>query len=105
MLDIGVATMGWPFAEAARWAGSNGVRWLEVMAGPVFRGEGQAAGTDVFALDGIVRNGRGRVQEVLARHDVAISAVAPMLNLLDPDPAVRERRGPVVSPTPPPRVP
>ena len=99
MLDIGVATMGRPFAEVARWAGANGVRWLEVMAGPVFRGEGRASGPDAFDLDDIVRNGPGRVQEILARHDVAISAVAPMLNLLDPDPAVRERRATVLRQT------
>ena len=91
MLDIGVATMGRPFAEVARWAEQNGVRWLEVMAGPVFRAAGQTP-DDVFDLDDIVRNGPGRVQEVLARHNVAISAVAPMLNMLNPDPAVRERR-------------
>ena len=98
MLDIGVATMGRPFAEVARWAEQNGVRWLEVMAGPVFRAAGQTP-DDVFDLDDIVRNGPGRVQEVLARHNVAISAVAPMLNMLDPDPAVRERRAAVLRQT------
>jgi sugar phosphate isomerase/epimerase len=92
MIEVGVATMGLPFTQVARWAGEHGVHWLEVMAGPVFTGEGQTAGPDALDLDDVVRNGPGRVQEVLARHGVHISALAPMLNLLDAHPAVRQRR-------------
>src|SRR5690242_16817742 len=92
MIEVGVATMGLPFTEVARWAGEHGVRWLEVMAGPVFIPPGQPAGPDALDLEGVVRDGPGRVQEVLARHGVRISALAPMLNLLDADPAVRDDR-------------
>jgi sugar phosphate isomerase/epimerase len=95
MIEVGVATMGLPFIEVARWAGAHGVGWLEVMAGPVFR----PPGPDDLDLEGVVRDGPGRVQEVLARHGVRISALAPMLNLLDADPAVRAFRAGVLRQT------
>jgi sugar phosphate isomerase/epimerase len=99
MIEVGVATMGLPFAEVARWAGAHDVGWLEVMVGPVFSRPGQPAGPDVLDLDDVTRNGPGRAQEVLDRHGVRISALAPMLNLLDPDPAVREYRAAVLRQT------
>ncbi len=92
MIDVGVATMGWPFAQVVRWAGEHGVPWIEVMVGPVFDDSEHRAGADAFDLSDVLRNGPGRVQEILSRHNVAISALAPMLNLLDANPIVREER-------------
>lgn len=88
--------MGLPVGEVARWAAGHGVRWLEVMVGPVFQGPEQAARDDPFDLDEMARSGPGRAQELLARHGVAVSALAPMLNLLDPDPGVRQQRAAVL---------
>jgi sugar phosphate isomerase/epimerase len=89
VIEIGVATMGWQFLDVARWAGEHGVRWLEVMVGP---DSSQPDGADVLDLDDLLRNGPQRVQEDLARHGLTISALAPMLNLLHADPAVRAER-------------
>lgn len=99
MIEVGVATMGLPFTEVACWAGEHTVGWLEVMVGPTFIPAGQPAVPDALDLDDVTRNGPGRVQEVLDRYGVRISALAPMLNLLDPDPAVRERRAAVLRQT------
>jgi sugar phosphate isomerase/epimerase len=96
MLEIGVATMGLPVGEVAEWAALHGVRWLEVMVGPVFRGDGRTQQGNPFDLEEMARDGPGRVQELLARHGVGVSALAPMLNLLDPDPAVRLERAAVL---------
>ncbi len=91
MIEVGVATMGLPFAEVARWASQNGVRWIEAMVGPVFGGGGRA-GPDLLDLETVPRDGPGRVQEMLAGYGVGLSALAPMLNLLDADPEVRRER-------------
>ena len=92
MIEVGVATMGWPFVKVAEWAHAHGVRWIEAMAGPVFDASEQAAGDDAFNLGGVLRDGPGRIQDILAAHNVAISAIAPMLNLLDANPVVRRDR-------------
>jgi hypothetical protein len=72
MIEVGVATMGLPFATVARWAGEHDVRWLEVMVGPVFNRPGQPMHPDAFDLDDVTRSGPGRVKEVLDRHGVRI---------------------------------
>jgi sugar phosphate isomerase/epimerase len=99
MIEVGVATMGLSFAAVAHWAGEHDVRWLEVMVGPVFNRSGEPPGPEALDLDDVTRHGPGRVQEVLDRHGVRISALAPMLNLLDPDPTVREYRAAVLRQT------
>jgi sugar phosphate isomerase/epimerase len=96
VIEVGVATMGWPFMDVAHWAAEHDVRWLEVMIGPTF---GQVGASDVLDLGDLLRHGPGRVREVLDRHGLAISAVAPMLNLLHADPAVRRERAAILRQT------
>src|SRR5256885_1082471 len=76
MVDIGGAPMGWALFRGAPRGGEKG---------------GGRGGPEVSDPDAVGRGGRGGGEEFLPRHNVAISAVAPMLNMLDPDPAVRTR--------------
>jgi sugar phosphate isomerase/epimerase len=99
MIEVGVATMGWPLGEVVEWAGRHGVRWVEAMVGPIVpRRDGEGDGGEID-LPRLLREGPGPLQERLARHSVALSALAPMLNLLDADPRVRAERAAVLRQT------
>lgn len=95
-MKIGFATMvgvtPMPFEDVVRFAGDHKFQCLEVNVGPVFR---PAPGSTVpghLDLQQIVAEGPDQVHALLNRHNVEISALAPMMNLLDRDPAVRKER-------------
>src|ERR671933_687420 len=81
-----------PFPELLRRAASHGLETIEVNVGP---GYPRIAGADYpghLDLRAIVEQGPGPVHELLDAHGLTISALAPMLNLLTPDPRLREER-------------
>ncbi len=74
--------------DIAAWAGAHGYRALEVAAWPAREGrDWEASHLDVAAFD---EAAAARVREVLARHDLELSAVAYYENNLHEDLEVRE---------------
>ena len=95
-MEIGFATLigvePMPFAEVALRAGEEGLTALEVNVGPAFPRIGGAGFPGHLDVAEVVRDGPGAVEEVLGRDGVRIASLAPMLNLLTGDPALREER-------------
>ena len=95
-MEIGFATLigvePMPFEELVRRASELGLTALEVNVGPTFPGIDGADFPGHLDLEAIVRDGPGPVGDVLGRHGVRIASLAPMLNLLTPDLALREER-------------
>lgn len=93
MLGVGFSTMvgipPTPFPEIVRWAGEHRIPYLEVCVGPTFPAVEGADYPGHLDLAAIVQDGPDPVLELLDRHGVRIAALAPMLNLLHPDPATR----------------
>ncbi len=87
---VGVEPM--PFEELVRRASEQGLRAIEVNTGPGYAPIAGAPFGGHLDLAAIVRDGPGAVQELLARYDVRIASIAPMLNLLTADLALREER-------------
>lgn len=87
---VGVEPM--PFPTLLARAKAYGLDAIEVNVGPTFRRIGDAPYPGHLDLDAIARDGPAVTQELLAAHSCTISSLAPMLNLLAPDPAVRAER-------------
>jgi len=87
---IGVEPM--PFPALVRRAAEHGLTALEVNVGPSYPRIDGAPFPGHLDLAAIVRDGPGPVAELLARHGVEIASLAPMLNLLTADLALREAR-------------
>lgn len=87
---VGVEPM--PFADLVAWAGANGLDTIEVNVGSGYRPIAGASYGGHLDLADIVRNGPGDIPGLLASHNVGISALAPMTNLLTADLAKREAR-------------
>src|SRR4051812_15667324 len=81
-----------PFPELLRQARALGLETIEVNVGPGFARIANAGFPGHLDLEGILRDGPGATQDLLAEHRMTISALAPMLNLLTPDTALREAR-------------
>lgn len=77
---------GMNLGQAARWAAEHGYHCLEINVGPTYRSQGP----DIIDLEQVVRDGPGAVQDALGRHAIFIASIAPQLNLLAPDLALRE---------------
>ncbi len=81
-----------PFPEFLRQAQGHGLETVEINVGPTFK---KIAGADFpghLDLAALERDGPGATLELVARHGMTISALAPMLNLLTPDLSLREER-------------
>lgn len=87
---VGVEPM--PFADLVAWAGANGLDTIEVNVGSGYKPIAGAAYGGHLDLAGIAANGPGDLPELLARHGVGLSALAPMVNLLTADLAKRDAR-------------
>ncbi|MGI8854132.1 MAG: sugar phosphate isomerase/epimerase family protein [Thermomicrobiales bacterium] len=87
---VGIEPM--PFATLLERAKSLGLDAIEVNIGPTFARIGGADYPGHLDLAAIVRDGPSEVRELLATHGVTIASLAPMLNLLTPDLALREER-------------
>ncbi len=81
-----------PFPDLVAWAGANGLRAIEVNVGPAYPAIGDAAFPGHLDLPAIIRDGPAETLELLAKHDVEIASLAPMLNLLTANPAQRAER-------------
>ncbi len=81
-----------PLPELLARAHGYGLEAIEINAGPSYKPIGDAAYRGHLDLQAVVRDGPGAVHDLLAAHQMTISALAPMLNLLTPDASLREER-------------
>lgn len=81
-----------PFADLLRRSSAAGLEAVEINVGPAYPRIGDASYPGHLDLDAIVRDGPGAVHDLLAAHGMTISALAPMLNLLTADAALRDER-------------
>lgn len=84
---VGIEPM--PFARLVARASEIGADGIEVNLGPKFRPIDGASFGGHLDTDAVVRGETGEIEEVLDRHGVRITALAPMLNLLNADEGVR----------------
>ncbi|MEA2531420.1 MAG: hypothetical protein QOG89_3064 [Thermomicrobiales bacterium] len=87
---VGVEPM--PFEELVRRASEQGLRAIEVNSGPGYAPIDGAPFGGHLDLAAIVRDGPDAVRRILDRYDVRIASIAPMLNLLTADLALRAER-------------
>jgi sugar phosphate isomerase/epimerase len=87
---VGVEPM--PFAELVSRAAALGLYGIEVNVGPTYRPIAGATFPGHLDVDAILREGPGPVQDVIAAQGVEITALAPMLNLLDAGEGAREEK-------------
>lgn len=87
---VGIEPM--PFPDLLQKASALGLTGVEVNVGPGFRRVGTPDAPGHLDLRAIVRDGPGATHELLARHGMEIVALAPMLNLLTADAALRAER-------------
>ena len=81
-----------PLAELLRRASERGITGIEINVGPTFPVIGDAGYRGHLDLDAILRDGPGATREMLDAHSMTVAALAPMLNLLTPETALREER-------------
>jgi len=87
---VGVEPM--PFPTLIARARAVGLHAIEVNVGPTFPRIAGASYPGHLDLEAMLRDGPGRVQEMLAAQGVTITSLAPMLNLLTADRALRAQR-------------
>lgn len=81
-----------PFPEFLRQARALGLETVEVNVGPTFARIANAGFPGHLDLEAILRDGPNATLALLGEHQITISALAPMLNLLTPDTGLREAR-------------
>ena len=81
-----------PLPELVREAAALGLEAIEINAGPTFGQIGDQPFGGHLDPAAVVAEGPGRITEQMAEHGMSIAALAPMLNLLAPDPKVRDER-------------
>jgi sugar phosphate isomerase/epimerase len=81
-----------PFPDLVAWATANQLDAIEVNVGANFARIGDASFPGHLDLVDIARNGPGDLPELLATHRIEIASLAPMVNLLTADLALRELR-------------
>lgn len=86
---VGIAPA--PLGSLLPRARALGLEAVEINAGPGFRPIGDAGFGGHLDLAATARD-PGPMREVLAEHEMAVTAIAPMLNLLTPDLPKRELR-------------
>jgi sugar phosphate isomerase/epimerase len=87
---VGVEPM--PFEELVRRASEQELKAIEVNTGPGYAPIDGAPYGGHLDLEAVIRDGPGPIQEILARYEVRIASLAPMLNLLTADLNRREQR-------------
>jgi sugar phosphate isomerase/epimerase len=87
---IGVEPM--PIADLMRWAAANDFDALEINVGSNFATIGDATYPGHLDIAAIAKDGPGEIAELVAETGIEISSLAPMINLLSADLALRERR-------------
>lgn len=95
-MNIGFSTLvgvePTPFPELVEWSAAHNIRTLEVNVGPGYRPINGASFPGHLDIPAIARDGGGATSEILAEHGVEIASLAPMMNLLTADLALRETR-------------
>lgn len=95
-MDIGVASLigvePIPFPDLVRWAAAHDIPALEVNVGPGFPAIGGAPFGGHLDLEAIITDGPGAVEDALGDSGVRIASLAPMINLMTGDLALREVR-------------
>src|SRR5688572_3248738 len=81
-----------PFADLVRWCVAHGVEAIEANVGPAFPAIGGADFPGHLDLARIVSDGPGVVEDALGDSGVKLTSLAPMLNLLTANLAVRAER-------------
>jgi sugar phosphate isomerase/epimerase len=81
-----------PLSDLLPQARALGLEAVEINAGPGFRPIGDAAFGGHLDLAAVARGDAGKVRELLAEHELTVTAIAPMLNLLTPDLDLRKQR-------------
>ena len=87
---VGIEPM--PFPELLRRMEGYGFDTVEINVGPGYKPIDGAAFPGHLDLRAIVRDGGNEIRELAARHKIAISALAPMVNLLTADLELRAAR-------------
>jgi sugar phosphate isomerase/epimerase len=92
-VKLGLLTAAFPslsLEEIARWASANGFEALEIACWPSSGGERRRyAGVSHIDVEKLDDAGAKKIQELLRRHNLVISALAYYPNNLDPDPTTR----------------
>lgn len=95
-MEIGVSSMvgieAMSFEALLSGLAGSGVTAVEVNVGSGYPPTPGVPGGGHLDLAAIVRDGPGAVRELLAKYGSRIASLAPMLNLLTPDPAKRAER-------------
>jgi sugar phosphate isomerase/epimerase len=95
-VKIGFATLvgiePLPFPALVRQAAALGLEAVEINAGPTYQPIAGAAYGGHIDLAAVAGGEAGPVRDLLAEQGLGVTAVAPMLNLLTPDPARRAER-------------
>jgi sugar phosphate isomerase/epimerase len=81
-----------PFPDLVRWAAANDFEALELNVGANFPPIAGASFPGHLDIAEIARDGPGQISDLLHEHGVEIASLAPMVNLLTSDLALRERR-------------
>jgi sugar phosphate isomerase/epimerase len=92
-VKLGLLTAAFPslsLEEVAGWAAANGFDALEVACWPSGGERRRYSGVSHIDVEKFDAAGAKKVQELLRRHNLVISALAYYPNNLDPDPAARE---------------
>lgn len=87
---VGVEPM--PFGELIRQASAIGLEAIEINVGPNYPHIEGAPYPGHLDVQAIVEQGSGAVEEMLGDSGLTITSLAPMLNLLTADEALREKR-------------
>lgn len=87
---VGIEPM--PFADLVAWSARNGIDAIEVNVGANYRPIAGASFPGHLDIDRIAREGPGDIPGLMAGHGVELASLAPMVNLLTADLALRERR-------------
>ncbi len=87
---VGVEPM--PLVDLVKRVAPGPVDGIELNFGPTFAPIQDATFGGHLDIDDVLRHGPGPVEDILAGSGVAITALAPMLNLLTPDASLRSQR-------------
>lgn len=81
-----------PLEQSVAWAAANGLQGMEVNIGPGYPVTDGAGLHGHLDLDRILADGPEPVRALFDRHGIELTALAPMVNLLTSDAALRAER-------------
>jgi sugar phosphate isomerase/epimerase len=81
-----------PLQEVVAWAAANGLQGMEVNIGPGYPVTDSGSLRGHLDLDSILTDGPEPVRALFDEHGIELTALAPMINLLTSDDALRAQR-------------